>query len=395
MRAQSMALSESVPHMRIAALTAALLAALLATGPAQAQNPTKQPVKSVAAKEAKPDPLALAQTGDAEAQYRLGKAYLTGKGMKGIKRNVAEGLSWLALAAAGGSAEAAADLAQAYETGRGVTKSEFEAARWWLQAGKLGNEAARDRFLDLLMAGAVPGLIAPDAARWLEAKAESGDVKSMLRLGRLYELGQVVPADTGKAVDWYLQAAQAGDAEGHYRLGRLYLELPGAWRVGGSKDRSEAKLFTPKPTPRQARDESVDWNQLDYVRPGMLPAEHWLSAAARRGHAEAQYLLGLSLAQGIDLPFSITKAAGLLQAAAERNHPGALMMLAGMAANGHGLHGKDPVRGWANYDLAAQLGRKDAAAARDALAKTMNQRQIARARFVAQELRDIRGVSAQ
>lgn len=385
-----MALSESVPHMRIAALIAALVALQVATGTAQAQSPaTSSNLSTHPRPEPRPDPLELAQSGDIPAQYRLATAYLTGTGLAGIKRNIAEGLSWLALAAAGGSTQAALDLARSYERGLGVKASEVEAARWWLQAGRLGDEAARERFLELLMAGAVDRLMAPDAARWLEAKAAEGDIQAMLGLGRLYELGRGVPAEHAKAERWYLHAAHLGDREAQFRLGRLYLKQAGAWQVD---TRDGLRLFAFKLSPRQARDEGIDGEQLTYVRPGMLKAEYWLGVASRRGHAEAQYLLGTGMVQGIDLTFDAARGFGWLQAAAERNHPGALAALAGMAERGHGLPEQDPVRAWANYDLAAQLGRKDAGKARDALAKTLTPRQLSRARAIAQDLREYRGM---
>lgn len=385
-----MALSESVPHMRIAALIAALVALQVATGTAQAQSPVTSPsLPAHPRPEPRPDPLELAQSGDVSAQYRLAKAYLTGTGLAGIKRNIAEGLSWLALAAVGGSTQAALDLAQSYERGLGVEASEVEAARWWLQAGRLGDETARERFLEMLMAGQIDRLMAPDAARWLEAKADQGDIQSMLGLGRLYELGRGVPAEHARAERWYLEAARLGDSEAQFRLGRLYLKQAGAWQVP-VKDGFERFAF--KLSPRQARDEGIDGDKLTYIRPGMLKAEYWLGVAARRGHAEAQYLLGISKVQGIDLPFDAARGFGWLQAAAERNHLGALAALAGLAERGHGLPEKDPVRAWANYDLAAHLGRKDAGQARDSLAKTLTPRQLSRARAIAQDLREFRGM---
>ncbi|MEJ2454277.1 MAG: tetratricopeptide repeat protein [Candidatus Thiodiazotropha sp.] len=80
---------------------------------------------------------ALAEEGDAEAQYRLGMLLLFGQG---VKQRVAEGLEWLKRAADNGSYLAANELAQIYTSGREVAPDEQEAMKWIERATQLGKQ---------------------------------------------------------------------------------------------------------------------------------------------------------------------------------------------------------------------------------------------------------------
>jgi TPR repeat protein len=124
----------------------------------------------------------------------------------------------------------------------------------------------------------------------------------------------------------------------------------------------------------------------------MVEGEQWLKRAARRGHAGAQYALARAYLRGIDLPPDIFDAVRWLQAAAWQGNAAALLTLGDLAAKGTGFPAKDPVRAWVCDDLAAQQGAAGAESARDLVAKAMPPRQLARARQIAQDLRDLGGM---
>jgi TPR repeat protein len=196
-----------------------------------------------------------------------------------------------------------------------------------------------------------------------------------------------VAADLAEAERWYLKLALDGQPEAQFRLGRMKLALPSLWRAPEAEVRDDqwtgAVWYTAKP--------EAD-GHVYLGRPGMLAAERWLTAAAEQGHAEAAYLLGSAKLAGLDLPFDLTEAVTYLEMAAEKGHVGALMTIARLATKGQGFFGKDPIRAWVGYDLAAQLGRKDAETSRELLSKTMSARQVSRARQLSQEIRDMRGM---
>lgn len=385
--------------MRIAA-AAALLAALTAST-ALAQSPSSTgkaaaagksvPTKAQKARAPKtPSPSALATqaaAGDAVAQYQLAQAYRDGKK---LKRDADQAAQWFALAAANGQAAAAVELAQMYDRGAGLKRDPQQAALWWFRAGLLGDEEAKARFVTLFVAGDSSDIGGATGAGWVEAAASDDHVDVILALGRAYERGLGVPADPALAEQWYQRAAFDGDAEAQFRLGRMLLTAPGAWRLVYVDPEREAKN-SERDVYYADRADAAEVGGKDRlpdpVRPGMVDGEQWLRAAARQGHTEAQYTLGMAFLGGLDLPFDMAEAIHWLSAAAFGGQPDALMQLADLAAKGQGFGAKDPIRAWVGYDLAAGGGIKGAAEARDRLAKSMSQRQLSRARQVAQDLR--------
>ncbi|RAU22976.1 sel1 repeat family protein [Paramagnetospirillum kuznetsovii] len=383
--------------MRIAAFVAALIAIGL---PLSVQAETAKPAKGKAVKSAKPAAdshltllMAAAARGEAEAQHQLGLAYRDGHG---VKTDHHAALSWLVLSAVNGNALAALDVSAAYERGQGVGRDTVAAGQWLYRAGVLGNAEARTRWTEMVLAGKIASLGGQDGAAWIAAAAAAGDARAPMILAEAFDKGLGV-APNDDAVEGWLRVAIAlyGDVEAQFRLGRLLLARQGFWRMPTEEEWSlkdaerkglpfGAVLYAAKPA---GGDEKIS-----LVRPGMVEGERRLEAAARAGHAEAQYHLGSALVTGIDLPLNMAAGIVWLEAAAAQGHAEATMALGGHAAKGDGLFVKDPVRAFVLYDLAASAGEEGAAAARDAIAKTLNARQSARARLIVQGFREIQGL---
>ncbi|MDA8232590.1 MAG: tetratricopeptide repeat protein [Magnetospirillum sp.] len=395
--------------MKIAAVTAVLLAFATA-GTALAQGPAK-PAPTAAQPpgrskvERKPSLADLAAKGDAGAQYQLGLAAEAAKGKNATKVR-AHALGWFVLAGGNGDVRGALRAAQIYEQRGDVANM----ARWLYRAGELGDAAARDRFLGLFLAGKIKGIGGPAGSSWLATRAATGDGAAQIALGDLYERGRGVPVDLSRAQLWFLEAALDGNIEGMFRLGRLQIALPAVWRTPTKETGKDGKWQGPATYPLRpgARDKDtkepdlgrsavaaaadVDPDAVLFFRPGMVEGEHWLTMAARRGYVDAQYVLGKAYVTGKDLPIDMPVGVSWLQAAARNDHVAALKLLGDLAASGQGFAGKDPVRAWANYDVAARLGDRTAADDRDRVARAMNARQIARARQIAQEWPSQRGM---
>jgi TPR repeat protein len=80
------------------------------------------------------DIIKASQTGDPEAQYKLGAAYSFGNG---LPKNDIKSVEWLTRAAKQGQSEAQFELGLHYLNGEGVASSEVEAYKWWsIAAGK-------------------------------------------------------------------------------------------------------------------------------------------------------------------------------------------------------------------------------------------------------------------
>jgi len=403
--------------MRIAPLTAVLLALAL-SGTAWADPPAKAapsrpkaPSHHAAAAQpqvhakAKPSLADLAAHGDSEAQFQLGMAALENKGKgekkaKGGKTNQAEALEWFTVAAGNGNKDAALGAARILEQ-RGNLGL---AAHWWYRAGELGDLPARTHLLDLYLDGKVPSIGGNAAASWLAARADGDDSQAQRALGDLYERGRGIPVDLAQAQRWYLAAALDGDFEAMFRLGKLQLSLPALWRAHGKETGKDGKWLGPAIAPTRpaartrdsldlgrqavAQEMGVEPETLTLYRPGLVEGEHWLRLAARYGHVGAQYALGRAYIDGVDLPLDMIAGIQWLEAAAWQHDPQALLVLADLAAKGQGFPAKDPVRAWADYDLAASLGAHAAEDPRDRLGKALTPRQLTRARQLAQDLRD-------
>ena len=130
---------------------------------------------------------ALAETGDADAQYGLGTAYCDGLAVRRDYRLAAE---WYEKAAQQGHTQAQFNLGFLHYQG----------------AGEGAVALPRD-----------PG----QAARWLGAAAEAGNPMAAQLLGRLYSRGRGMEADEAAALRWSLRAADHGLAGGQFDAGVL------------------------------------------------------------------------------------------------------------------------------------------------------------------------------
>ncbi|MEY2565250.1 MAG: hypothetical protein QOH88_3443 [Verrucomicrobiota bacterium] len=81
----------------------------------------------------------LAETGNVDAQFLLGRAYSRGRT---VAVNPVEAFKWFMAAANQGDAEAQYEVGSAYQLGHGVKQSNSEASKWWKKAAAQGHEQA-------------------------------------------------------------------------------------------------------------------------------------------------------------------------------------------------------------------------------------------------------------
>jgi TPR repeat protein len=125
----------------------------------------------------------LAERGDPEAQYRIGRMYEFGNG---YPQDKAQGIAWIRKAAAQGHADAEQELGVVYATGDGVKRDDVQAVAWFRKA------------------------------------AEHGDATGQYNLGLLYAKGQGVAKDYTQAVDWWRKSAAQGNADAQFKLAVVY-----------------------------------------------------------------------------------------------------------------------------------------------------------------------------
>jgi TPR repeat protein len=158
----------------------------------------------------------------------------------------------------------------------------------------------------------------PEAmAAWRKA-ADKGSTNAMVELGVIYGTGAGAPKDEAQARQLFERAAEAGNPRGVINLAAL--------SGGASSD------------PARARE---------------------LLAKSAATNAEAQYQLGLMLADGTGGPRDDAGARSLFERAAAQNHPGALERMGAFTQEGRGGQ-KDSAAAKAYYERAAALGDEDA-----------------------------------
>jgi TPR repeat protein len=161
----------------------------------------------------------------------------------------------------------------------------------------------------------------PEAIGAWRKAADKGSTSAMVELGVAYGNGSGVARDEAQARKLFERAAAAGNPRGISNLAALGGDAPA--------------------DPVQTRS---------------------LLAKAGETNAEAQYQLGLMIADGVGGPQDGVMARALFQKAAAQNHPAALERMGAFAQEGRGGD-KDATAAKAYYEKAAALGNEDAKAA--------------------------------
>ena len=105
---------------------------LVGCGPGPAKKPLLEDFESLKA---------LAEKGDAKAQYNLGTMYRSGEG---VEQDDKEALKWILKAIEQGQAEAQYNLGTMYELGDGVGQDYVTAYTWYNIAAANGYEEAKE-----------------------------------------------------------------------------------------------------------------------------------------------------------------------------------------------------------------------------------------------------------
>jgi TPR repeat protein len=215
--------------------------------------------------------------------------------------------------------------------------------------------------------------------------AEQGHTDAQNSLGDMYAIGLDVPQDHRRAAKWYRRAAIQGHALAQYSLGVMHMVGKGVRR-----DKIEAARWIRSATEmgRAINVYSLTLHigqDVEYESPEAV--RRWWRLAANQGHPIAQSFLGskhLQHGERLDRK-NQAAAAKWLRLAAEQNIVDAQYNLGTILANGLGVS-PNPVRAYKWYAIAASRAKEgsapdpvagSAARARDQLASTMSQEQIA------------------
>jgi TPR repeat protein len=194
------------------------------------------------------DTLTLANQGDAEAQFNLGRMYDNGHV---TERNILKAIKWYKKAAEQDSAGAQHNLGVIYAFGQGVPVNHNEAFRWFTKSANQGVADSQYNLGACYFYGQGTKENKSKAFNWFLKGANNGDNLSKHMLGLMYETGDGVKQNTSKAIKWYLNAADSGLLDSQFNLALMY---------------------------ETGRD----------VKKNLLKAYFWFSKAAQRGDIEAK-----------------------------------------------------------------------------------------------------------
>jgi TPR repeat protein len=188
---------------------------------------------------------------------------------------------------------------------------------------KVAAAGSRRALYELGRAYAASGQL-PDAIAAYRRAADKGSTSAMVELGVLHATGSGLPKDDAQARALFERAAEGGNPRGVTNLAAL----------GGGGGAT-----------------------ADPVKSRAL-----LAKAAEANSAEAQYQLGLMVAEGVGGAKDDVAARALFEKAAAQGHAGALERMGAFAQGGRG-GAQDSSAAKAYYEKAAALGNEEAKAA--------------------------------
>ncbi|MBX3076420.1 SEL1-like repeat protein [Candidatus Obscuribacterales bacterium] len=230
---------------------------------------------------------ALAESGDAEAQFSYARMLEDGNFLQG---DIDEAVRWYRRSAEQGHVGAFWSLSKCYESGLGVEQDEEKALQFLNAAAEGGNADAQ---LQLGWQYFFGSKVLEDKAKAFElfkAASDQFNLSALVWQGHCYQHGAGVSQDRTRACELYLKAANLGMLSAQFKLGMMYLL---GWGVSQNSEE----------------------------------AAKWLNRAARRNHTASMVELGRMHLTGDGVEESQELAINLFRQAAELGDPDGLAAL--------------------------------------------------------------------
>lgn len=158
---------------------------------------------------------ALANKGDAQAQFNLGAMYNEGLG---VDEDVAKAFAFFLKAAEQKHPRAQFVVGHMYSSGRGVTANKQESLQWKQKAASQGYAQAQSDLGD----HDYEQKNYAEALVWYRKAAEQNNANAQYGIGYQYYKGEGVPVDLNEAIQWMLKAANQGNVNAQDDLANIY-----------------------------------------------------------------------------------------------------------------------------------------------------------------------------
>jgi hypothetical protein len=199
-----------------------------------------------------------ADAGDATAQFKLGYAYASGRG---VPQDYSQAVVWYGKAANQGVADAQSNLGVMYRDGQGVPQDDGQAVGWTRKAADQGFAEAQSNLGVMYDYGQGAPQDDAQSVAWTRRAVDQGLAEAMYNLGDKYRYGQGVPQDYVEAYKWLTLAASrasAGKQKEVLAANGQYVPV-----FGSKKDYADARDIVAKSmTPQQladARQRANEW----------------------------------------------------------------------------------------------------------------------------------------
>lgn len=295
-----------------ALFVAALMGVTFFSGCGEAPPPVKQEAVKSTPEQTFAAALKSAESGDAQAQFKVGSKYDKGEG---VAKDAGRAVEWYQKSATQGFGDAQVSLGVMYALGEGVPKDAGKAMEWFQKGASQGLSRAQYNLGVIYLEGVGVPKDEVKAAEWFQQAVEQGYAGAQYNLGVMYYKGIGVSKDAVKAFELYRKAAEQGEKSAQYGLAWMY-------------DKGEG---VPKDTRK---------------------AVEWYRKAAEQGLALAQSDLGTMYRKGEGVPKDAVKAVEWYRKAAEQGEADAQTNLGWVYGNGEGV-AQDVVLAYAWSNLAA------------------------------------------
>lgn len=151
-----------------------------------------------------------AENGHPDAQYLIGQDYYWGWDAPEDK---AMGVSWYEKAAAQGHVEAQAALGDHFHSLKATEADKALAFSWYIKAANAGHSKAQEKVGDAYRTGLGTARDYREAAKWYSLAANQNSYESKIWLGVAFEKGDGVTADLVESHKWYALAKAQRDKE--------------------------------------------------------------------------------------------------------------------------------------------------------------------------------------
>lgn len=135
---------------------------------------------------------------------------------------IKEAVKYYEKAAESGDSEADIRLGDIYFKGGGIQQNLYQAYKYYLAAAQLKNPKAYFKLGYCYERGHGIGQSYQEAVHWYQLGVDAGDLNCIANLARFYETGVSVDKDTVKAAELFERAAQAGEPFSQLSLGSMY-----------------------------------------------------------------------------------------------------------------------------------------------------------------------------